>query len=132
MQITLNINPMALDNVCKMIIGYVLSIPEDSPNFLDKLMSSIEFLEATMGEPSVPSVICYILILERLPQEMRRKIPRPIYKYIQSNLFEIEESIGRRIKDSIRPEVIVTKKPTLILADGSEMEVGNKPEIILQ
>lgn len=129
---TININPMALDNVCKMIIGYVLEMPETTIQFLEKLMSSIEFLEATMGDPSTPSVICYVLVLERLPQEMRRKIPRPIYKYMQSNLFEIEESIGRRIKDSVRPEVIVTKKPTLILADGSEIEVGKKPEIILQ
>lgn len=129
---TININPMALDNVCKMIIGYVLEMPETTPQYLEKLMSSIEFLEATMGEPSIPSVICYILVLERLPQSLSRKIPRPIYKYLQDNLFEIEELIGRRLKDSVRPEVIVTKKPTLILADGTEVEVGKKPEIILQ
>ena len=119
MMFNLKVSEETLDTISKIVIGVALHLDEKDPQFLDKLMPIIEFIEATIGDVSVGSAICYIKVLEKLPQEIRRKMPREIYKYIQNHLFEIEETLGEKIPEHLRPEVIVTKKAQILGADGS-------------
>ena len=59
---------------------------------------------------------------------MRRQMPRHIYKYIQNNLFEIEETMGEKVSERHRPEVIAGTKVTLLDANGNEIYLPPKQE----
>lgn len=122
--IKLNIGRESLDTVCKILIGVALGLNKQDPLYLEKLCPIIEFLEETV-EPSVGAAICYISVLEKLPQEIRRKIPRPLYLFIKDNLFEIEETMGRKIPEAYRPEVIVNSTAKILGADGQPIWSSN-------
>jgi len=117
----------SLDTVCKLLIGLALNLDATDKMYVEKLCPIIEFLEATM-EPNIGASICYLKVLDKLPQEMRRQMPRHIYKYIQNNLFEIEETMGEKVSERHRPEVIAGTKVTLLDANGNEIYLPPKQE----
>ena len=91
----------SLDTVCKLLIGLALNLDATDKMYVDKLCPIIEFLEATM-EPNIGASICYLKVLDKLPQEMRRQMPRHIYKYIQN----ISERIRRTMTTQLSEKEI--------------------------
>ncbi len=116
----------SIDTLAKMLIGYVLNMPKEEPNYQKKVEVVVEFLEEVL-DPSFDSVACYLMVLELMPEQLKRKMPYRIEEFIRMYYEHVEKSLGRQIQSKYRPKPFHVEKK-IILANGSEITVGDESE----
>ena len=108
----------SIDTIAKMMIGYVLNMPKEEPEYQKKVESTVEFLEEVL-DASFTSIATYLIVLELMPITVKRKLPFRIEEFIRMYGDRIEEVLGNPIPSKYRPQSLVTKDLRLLNAEGN-------------
>lgn len=128
MKTRLHLMDDSIDTLAKMLIGYVLNMPKEEPNYQKKVEVVVEFLEEVL-DPSFDSVACYLMVLELMPEQLKRRMPFRIEEFIRMYYTHIEKSLGRQIQAKYRPKPVIMEEKKIILPNGSELKIAeNIPE----
>lgn len=126
MKIQVLIYDDSVDELAKMLIGYILQMPPEMPNYHKKVEVVAEFLEEVL-DPSFDSVSVYLRVLNLMPATVKRRLPYRIESFISMYERQIEEKMEDMggIPKLYKPKRIVEEPKVIHLANGSTIMVGD-------
>lgn len=106
----------SVDTLAKMMIGYVMMMPEDEPQRQKKIEVVVEFLEEVL-DPSFESVAVYLTVLNLMPGTVKRRLPYRIAEFINMYERQIEEKMEAQggIPKAYKPKKIIDTTPELVV-----------------
>lgn len=112
----------SIDELAKMMIGYVLGMDKEMPNYSRKVEVVAEFLEEAM-DANFDSVAVYLRVLNLMPGTVIRKLPYRIEEFLrmyESQVAEKLEDLGG-IPSAYKPKRVITLDTEIVV-----------PKLILQ
>jgi hypothetical protein len=127
-RIQILLNDDTIDDLAKMMIGYVLGMDKEMPNYQRKVEVVVEFLEEVM-DPSFESVAVYLRILDLMPGMVKRKLPYRIEEFVRMYQRQVEEKLVDLggIPAKYKPKIIEVEEKKLILPNGSTISLEAAP-----
>lgn len=82
----------SVDDLAKILIGYVLGMDKEMPHYQRKVEVVAEFLEEVL-DANFQSVSVYLRVLNLMPATVKRKLPYRIESFIKMYEPEIEKAM---------------------------------------
>lgn len=110
----------SVDELAKMMVGYVLGMDKEMPNYHKRVEVVVEFLEEVL-DPSFDSVAVYLRVLGLMPATVKRRLPYRIEGFISMYERQVEEKLADfgGIPSAYKPKRIITEEKKIILANGT-------------